>query len=303
MPFELERYSPDIYASALKNRNGNFKTELDALEYYFLAYKAQRAVDPENYFPKADKKRAHAATFLRSSFPEGSAMTFIDFLENSGSQETCIALINSTSDYEILLPYQFMGAYLTDNKFLESKFLNKMDQAGMLSDVLKSFGMNAMLAIHTNTKVISQGMQDLIALKYAAHSNGSSIQIANFFAEKCEGFKGIRSEKLITKYKSGIWISPSISMNFIKSDTQSLYLWGIGFALSEIDKSLSETIMKTGRNFDGINDIANTPADRGLIQSYSYFAKAYQAYVLEKGEDFDRTKSGKISLYIKNQTE
>ena len=303
MPFELERYSPDIYASALKNYDTNFETELNALEYYFLAYKAQRAVNPENYFPKVDKKRANAATFLRSNFPEGSAVTFIGFLENSGSLESCIALINVTSDYKILLPYQFMGAYLTDNKSLESEYLNKMDQAGMFSDVLKSFGENAMLAIENNTIVISQGMQDLIALKYGANSIGSSVQIANLFAERCEGFKGFRTDEILDRNKNLIWISPSISGSFTQEHKQSLYLWGIGFSLSDNDKFLADAIKKIGRNFAGLTDIPQTPADRGLIQSYSYFAEAYQVYAIEKGDDFDRSKSGKISLYIKNQTE
>lgn len=301
MPFELERYSPDVYVNTLEKKDGIFKTESDALEYYFLAYKAQRAMQPENYFPKADKYRDLAASYLRIHFPEGSALSLIDFLENRGRQESCIGLITANTDYQILLPYQFMAAYLTDNQSLESQFINKMDQAGMLSDVLKSFGENAMRAIQNNTLVISQGMQDLIALKYAAKQSNRTIEVTNIFAEKLAAFNRIKTDNISAKTKNFIWISPSISSEFTTQYKQSLYLWGIGFALSDSDKNLAVAIQSTGRSFVGLSHKADSPADRGLIQSYSYFAKAYQAYALESGEDMDISKSGKISLYITNQ--
>ncbi len=301
MPYELERYSPDIYVNALKNEDINFKSELDALEFYFLAYKAQRAVDPENYFPKADKKRDEAAAFLISNFPEGYAMAFLEFLQSSGNSESCNALISAASDYKILLPYQFMAAYVLGERTLENQFLDEMDNAGMLSDVLKSFGENAMRAIQNNTLVISQGMQDLIALKYAAKQSNRTIEVTNIFAEKLAAFNRIKTDNISAKTKNFIWISPSISSEFTTQYKQSLYLWGIGFALSDSDKNLAVAIQSTGRSFVGLSHKADSPADRGLIQSYSYFAKAYQAYALESGEDMDISKSGKISLYITNQ--
>lgn len=303
IPFELERYSTDVYTRTLENRDTNFTTEIDALEYYFLAYKTQRAGDPENYFPRADKNRKIAETYLRSNFPVGPAVALIDFLESRGSEESCNALISVSSDYKILLSYQFIASYLLGDQVQEKQFLNKMDQANILSDVLKSFGENSMQSIQNNTTLISQGIQDLIAFKYAAYLVNSSVNIVNIFAENCESFKGVKINEIVAGNIDNILISPTISISFMSLNQHSLHLYGIGFALSYSDKSLAEMMWKTGRNFAGLTNLAKTPADRGLIQSYSYFAEAYQAYALEKGEDLDRSQSGKISQYIKNQIE
>lgn len=302
MPFELERYSADVYDNMLSTFNTNFENEQQALEFYFLAYKAQRAASPAQYFPLPNEHRKNAASFIKSTYPTGFAIALIGFLENEGSPQFCNTLIHSSSDLEILLPYKFMAAYLLSDKSLENEYLRKMDQAGMLSDVLKNFGANAVQSIPEKTIIISQGMQDLISIKYGVFKSGLDMDIMNVFSAKCEGFDRVEIDKVLSENKNHIWISPSISTGFAIEHKQSLYLWGIGFALSDADKNLVETMQNVGRNFAGLNDNALTPADKGLIRSYSYFAKAYQAFTLESGNNEDQSQNVIINRFIKKQT-
>ena len=303
MPFELERSDAVTYAENLENQNTAFSTELEALEYYFLAYKIQRAQNPAEYFPAADGKRIMAADFLKKNYPEDSGMALVNFLETNGNIESCGALIDRKSGYNLLLPYRFLAAFILNKKDLMSEYLIEMERQEMLSEVLKAFGRNALLSSGKTETLATQGMQDLLAIEFALKN--SEKQVLNLFAENCEAYTGPTLFGALRESNKLIWLSPVISREWLFESQPFLSQSGIGFVYARgpfADNSiLQNTLIKTGNSFYGLDASPTSNADKGLISAYRYFAKAYTDFA-ELGSDKKILKKSKeINRYVKTQ--
>ncbi len=307
MPYEFERYEKPTYTADLDARSQNFSTESEALAFYFLAYKEQRAAQPENYFPEPNSKRLFATAYLRENYAGGKALLLINFLENNGSRETCEALINDKSNDKILLPYKFLASAILENQTKQREYLKIMESKGMISNALSSFGRNSLNSIGNSPIAITQGLQDLIAIESALSHSTLKVKTLNFFVEKCKGYTGVKSSNTLAARTNQIWISPALSISLISQYQDNLLLSGIGFIIppeniGSPDK-LAGIMKNVGRNFAGIGVLAETPADRGMISSYLYFAEAYKKYASAYGESKDEIQSEKIYQYIEKAIE
>ena len=305
MPFELERKDATTYSQYLENLNTEFNTELEALEYYFLAYEIQRAQNPAEYFPPTDGERILAGNYLKKNHPEGSGMALVNFLETNGNIESCGALIDRQSGYSLLLPYRFMAAFILNKKDVKSKYLIEMEREGMLSEVTKGFGENALISTGTTRIVATQGMQDLIAIEYALQSQNKEMQLLNLFAENCTAFTGPTVHEEIKDSSKLIWLSPVISREMLFENKPFLSQAGIGFLYARgpfADNSFLQNILiETGNSFHGLDASPRSNADEGLISAYRYFAEAYSDYSNLGLDKKASRRSKEINRYIQNQ--
>ncbi len=305
MPFELERSDAATYSQHIENVSTTFSTELEALEYYFLAYKIQRAQNPAEYFPSADGKRIMAADFLKKNYPEDSGMALVNFLETNGSIESCGALIDRKSGYNILLTYRFLAAFILKNKHLMSEYLIEMERQEMLSEVLKAFGHNALLSIGKTETLATQGIQDLLAIEFALNEQNSEKEVLNLFAENCAAYTGTTLPGALEETNKLIWLSPVIARERMFENQSFLFQSGIGFIYARgpfPDNSfLQNTLVETGHSFFGLDASPSSNADKGFISAYRYFAKAYTNFAELRSDAKILKKSKEINRYIKTQ--
>lgn len=302
MPFELERFPPAHYQSIIHDRDTVFTSEIEALTYYFLAYKIQRSENPAAYFPMPDQKRKMASAYLNSEYPTGAGIALVHFLESSGDQASCTEILKATSDYKLLLPYRFIAEVLTQNKGEARKTLIKMDTEGMLSLILKAYGKNAVASFEDKKIVITQGIQDLIAITYALRPD-SKIEIQNLFLEKCSAFDGRSVKSIIKNDAQKLWIAPTVDINNIGSSEnlydQGIYLQGIGSTFSFKTEKVKNRDSSLGLNFAGIRETPTTPADKGLIHSYQYFSSFFTWSADKFGSIEEKKAAEAISLFVK----
>ncbi len=297
MPFELERFPPAHYQSIISEKDTIFTSEIEALTYYFLAYKLQRSKNPASYFPVPDLKRNLASSYLKAAYPSGSGVAFVHFLESSGGKSACDEILHSNSDYKLLLPYRFIAAELTQNKKEARIALARLDSENMLSPVLRNFGKNAVASLEDKKTVMTQGIQDLIAISSALDGN-SNFNMHNLFLEQCSAFDGRSLQTIVQADAENLWIASTI--NFTQLDTSmQLHLQGIGFVLTDETENLATTMSIVGLHFSGSDDAAQSPADRGLIRSYRYFSNAFSHYSDQFGSKNEKQAARTIHKLMK----
>lgn len=297
MPFELERLPPSQYQSIISNQDTSFISESDALTYYFIAYKIQRSENPASYFPEPDQKRKRAATYLNANYPHGAGLALVHFLESSGNQTSCNEILNSNSDFRLLLAYRFIAAELTQNKEEARNALEAMNSENMLSPVLKAFGENAVASFGDKKIVVTQGIQDLIAVSYAL-SPDSKIEIRNVFLEQCSTFAGRPVKSIVQNHAQKLWIAPTVDVNHLES-SENIHLQGVGFVFTSDTENLANNLSTVGLNFQGADDAAQSPADRGLIRSYRYFSNTFSEYSDQFGSKKEKKAAEAINLFVK----
>lgn len=297
MPFELERMPSAYYQSIIGEQDTAFKSEIEALTYYFLAFKLQRSESPASYFPAPNRKRNYASAYLKTNYSKGAGMALVHFLENWGDKSSCDEILLSNSDYELMLPYKFVAAELTQNEKEARQVLEKMNAEGMISQVLKDFGRNAVTSLGDKKTVLTQGIQDLIAISIALDGNSKS-DIQNLFLEQCHAFAGRRVNSIVQADAENIWVAPTV--NFSQLETSGkLHLQGIGFVFTADADNLAKTISIVGLNFSGLDDAAQSPADRGLIRSYRYFSATFSDYSAQFGSKKEKQASESIHQIVK----
>lgn len=297
LPYELERMPESFYEENLHSLPSQFTSEIDALNYYFTAYKRQRAKHPGIYFPEPDSARKKASTYLSNQFPEGAAMTLVHFLESSGDWPSCEILIKASVEYKLLLPYQYIAARLMQDESKGRYYLSEVKKAQMLSPVLINFGKNAVASSGDFPVLITQGIQDLIAIDNALPA-GTNKKVINRFLETCKAYSGTTTENELKTQPEKCWISPSTAFNRSGESKATRRLMGIGFVKTYDPEATAETMEAVGRSFSGLGDTPDTPADRGLISAYRYFANSYLEYSENFGSDSDRVAARQLFSYI-----
>ena len=267
LPFELERYS-------------NYQIEepeteeVDALvHYYFELYKQERALLPGSYFPEANGLRKETGEKIRFEFPSHPSINLLDFLENGCNGTTIEALNAIDGGSSILLPYRFIAAFTIGDEEREVKLLNSMLREGMISDVLKSWGIAAMYSSLGFESVLTNGIQDLIAVRYAqlVENINPQIDVANSFVQGC----GMSTEP---SSFGGMWFAPTLKTNVINPFSSRLKIVGIGFAFQvptsgDRMKKVAQELTKSK---------SKNPADQGLVQSYAYLQKGLEVTGYDK---------------------
>ncbi len=301
LPFELERNETAYYDEVLDDLSNDFQSESDALSYYLTAYKKQRANNPAAYFIGSNESRNLAAEFIKANYSAGGSMALIGFLESEGSLASCAQLISIESEFVELLPYQYLAATILkqDNKALV--YLSDMSKHHMISEVMVAFGNNARISMKQSDIVVTQGLQDLIGIRFALYEAGEEIEIRNFLVESTRAFEGQRINELLESTNKSIWISPTVSTSFYERYINQLWMAGIGLKFQN-GPSLNpaepkELIRGVGTNFYGLKSKPKTPADFGLISAYKPFAK--QFFELSQREQSENlsSKAKKIMKY------
>ncbi len=288
-PFELERYTASYYQNQIQKVPSPYTPET-AVEVWWLAYKAQRASDPGDYFPAINAVRSNAKTIIESSQEHVDLLLAFDFIESRGSKSACEMLINSNSVTAYILPYQFMAAFLLGNDKAERIALLEMESQGLISSVMKSFGANAMKSAKANEICITSGMQDLIAVRIAQLIDGlnNRAKVYNIFASKCTAYQG-KSIDSILSGKESMWISPAIPEEMLRKYADRLHMIGLGYSLSSSALVENNTIRFTlaAEKMDWSKKIneALTSSDKGLLQALKPLAQAMEQQGFQKEAD------------------
>jgi len=304
MPFELERYSADIYGQSV--HSGPFDNEIEALESYLSEYKRQRATNPSNYFPPATLPRKTAANYIRENFPKGGSVVLMSFLEREGSVEACDALVRIDQSIPHLLPYRFLAAFLLKNDVVERQALLEMKQQGMLSEFLVAFGQNMIHSARDFDAIFTNGLQDLIAVRAAQliQGIGAEIPVYNIFAEKCKGFGGATADNALAEARLRMWVSPVMSLDFLTKHENNLWTAGIGYAygsnpLTDPQLPVAELIHVASRfEMPAVDPVSMNPSLKGLAKAYKPFLQSVDSYVIVSGSDKDRKKVREIAAYL-----
>lgn len=294
MPFELERYPERLYAAWMNEHAPPFAGENEALACYLSAYKMQRAQNPSDYFPAPGANRKEAMAFLKSHFPDGEALSLIRFLESAGSTTSAqLLLAYDAPKIKAALPYRFVAAMLLDDYRSAREVLDKMDQAQMLSPVLKAFGQNAVNSAANERHILTQGLQDLIAVAYATNLQ-PEYRIDNRFLDRCAASAKKAEIKSNAMQSTPLWVSPTID----PAGIGACELQGIGLLCGDEPKSLGPQ----GKwEFAGIDVKPQTPADRGLILSYRYLLQLLRKHPQYPGVVNPAQTAASLEKYINNE--
>ncbi len=142
-----------------------------------------------------------------------------------------------------------------------------MLREGMLSDVLKAWGEIALKSAAGFESIMTNGMQDLLAVRYAqlVKSMNPDIMVANKLVQKC----ALSDE---ASSFGDMWFAPTLEKNMLDPFSSRLKIVGVGFAFQvPADGDRMKTIAKAIPESS-----SQTPADRGLVSSYSYLQKGLE---------------------------
>lgn len=302
MPFELERYGYSEYNSDLESLSSEFSTETEAMNYYFTAYKAQRAQNPKAYFIAPNAQRNVASDYLRTNYPEGPGMALVNFLEKNGDLASCAIILAQPASNTQLLPYQYLAALLLKREHQANENLNKMMAQGMISEVAVAFGENAVNSFNDGDLVITQGLQDLIAIEYALLNSDKKIEMKNHFLEQISSYDKSDITTTLRQADVSAWVSPSVSTEFYTTYISRLWSAGIGMRYVHGPNPNPETatniLRYVGANFEGLKSIPSTPADSGLISSYTGFATKFENLATLEVSPSLKKKAKKITKYV-----
>ncbi len=290
LPFEFDR-STEI---AFDGTKSDFNSDKDALHYYIEAFKAQRIENPDNYFPTPNSARNRASDFLK-----GKNIELITFLESQGDLESSQGLSDTPTLIPEMLPYQFMAAYLLQDKVKMNQYLKQMDGNGMISPVLKAFGSNMQLSLSHENLILTQGLQDLIAISWAQRNAENPVPVANRFMEKCGAYRLDNHMSYLNSPEYRVWVSPVVAADLYKQFNLSRA--GMGLVESgSLDNTQSiEQIARTGKDFEGLDLTPQTEADKGLIRSYRDFAETLEQVAEIRNDKPLEKKASQLIKYAK----
>ena len=271
LPFELERFEEYKYTSQIYLDE---KDELGAdelLTAYLNEYKRQRSENPSDYFIDPTPVRAQFGNLLKEKHPNHPGISLINFLDDGCNRENLEALIKLPASTKALLPYQALAAFALEDEDKERLYLQGMLREGMISDVMKAWGEAALASAKGYQSIMTNGMQDLLAVRYAQlmQEMEPEIEVGNRFVQKCN----LSDE---ASALGSMWFAPTVENSVIAPFAKRLQVVGIGFSFQ---------LPEGGDRMDQIAEKLaeakpQTPADRGLISSYRYLQKALE----EKGE-------------------
>lgn len=282
LPFELERFEEFKYSSQLYLEQVDELSADELLAAYLNEYKRQRALNPSEYFVSPTSVRSQFGDLLKEKQANHPGEVLIKFLEEGCSRVNLVALTELPAKNKVLLPYQAMAAFAIEDEDKEIVYLNGMLREGMISDVMKAWGNAALASAKGYQSIMTNGMQDLLAVRYAQLMKDMEpdIEVGNRFVQKCN----LSDE---ASALGSMWFAPTVENSVIAPFAKRLKVVGIGFSfqlpeggdrLSEVAGSLTEALPKT-------------PADRGLVSSYAYLQKA-----LENKDK--KTEAKKLKKYI-----
>lgn len=268
MPFELERYSSSFYSS---QRNGSDPERLDKddlMVEYLILYKAERASNPGNYFPNPGDHRSSIGQRIEKEYGDHPAIPLIGFLEDGCSEKSLGSILNAEA-WDPLLPYQALAAFAMGETDREIRFLKRLDEKRFLSPVLKAWGLAAVSSAEGYASILTNGLQDLLAVRYTqlilGHS--SETEVANRLVRECQ------KDDTDAMAFGDMWISPVVEPRVVQPFSNRLQVVGIGFALTL--KEGENRLVSTAKGLRTPN--AETPADRGLVSSYRYLLEGMKA--------------------------
>jgi hypothetical protein len=263
MPWELERHPPEAY----KLRPSPIDPA-DALDAWWTAWKVQRAKEPARYFPQPDAHRAAAKSALPATTPAAD-LAAIACAESQCTAATARALLATEPGSDYTLPWRFIAAYILGRTDAETEALRLMDERGMLSEVLRTWGRQAMRSAQGSTHAVTHGLQDLMAVRAAQLLDGVGKEIAvyNHFAAQCKGYKGLSPNGY---YVQGAWVSPVMTKQHLESMSDQLYISGLGYRYGMPGtQPAGYAMLKAVEGWTWPEAIpSQLPADRGLLQSY-----------------------------------
>jgi len=272
-PFELERYPETAYSLDEYTSEKEQLSREELFEAYFTAYKKERAQNPGNYFPSPGEDRKGFGQSIRGKYPNGPETTLIRFLEEGCSNSSLQSVLKIDPAFTPALPYRALAAFVLDEPEAEKILLKKLDREGFLSPTLKNWGAVAVRSAQGYGSIMTNGLQDLLAVRYAQLIGGeeSEMEVVNRLVLHCS------SEKDEAAAFADMWIAPTVEARIFSPFASRLQIVGIGFALmlKDGDHRLDDASKKIS------DQEALTPADRGLVSSYRYLLKALKA----KGEE------------------
>ncbi|MEM9052726.1 MAG: hypothetical protein AAGC47_11790 [Bacteroidota bacterium] len=283
-PFELERYANYDSVDLAKETAGQAEEVKLILEYH-LEYKKQRAKSPNEYFPAPSERQKIISSALKTEYPSFWGNKLISFLEDGCTKENLEGLISTSNQNKLLLAYQFMAANALEKEDLEVKYLQGLLREGMISDVTKSWGITAISSASGFESILTNGMQDLIAVRYAQliEKKGIEIDVDNKFVQGCA-----LSETPLASMNA--WFAPTLQKNVITPFKSRLQVAGIGFGFSA--PSQGNSLKTVAGRID--ESIAKSPADKGLVSSYTYLQKALE-------ESGNAKEANELKEYISKQ--
>lgn len=266
MPFELERLQNYPDTRTQWNKDLNDMTSGELLLVFHAEYKKKRASKPSDYFPKTTDLQKEVKALIASKQPTHPANDLVNYLEEGCSAENLQSLVSHPAEIKVLLPYQFLAAFALEEPKKEKAYIEAMLREGMLSDVVKSWGEIALKSADGFESILTNGLQDLLAVRYAQliKNMNPDIVVANKFVQRC----GL-SEK--ASAFGSLWFAPTLEKNVISPFSARLKVVGIGFAF---ELPLDGDRLKQTATWILQGAVSQTPADRGLVSSYGYLQKA-----------------------------
>jgi hypothetical protein len=266
----------------------------------------KRAVSPSHYFPKPNLDQKQIGSELRSQFPESVATALIDFIETEGSLESCAALIERSPDFAPALPYRFLAAYIIGMGDVEREALQAMQDGGIISPFLIGFGHNLLISADNADYIITNGFQDLIAVRAAQilDGRGSGTVVYNQFATTCRAWAGLNIDNLLTEESRKIFIAPTMSESFLEKHAANLWISGLGYVYAtgpDADtKKLKKAAIQTARQFytPPLPRSEINPSTSGIILIYKVFINEFEQIIEADGSKSDRNKADEIKAWL-----
>jgi len=296
LPWELERFKSSHYESPEMNLEIT-SDESEVFEEYFRVYKQKRTENPEVYFPVLTPYQRELKKYLTNTESLNDLLPLVNFLE-VGNLEALDSLAASPYENKITLPYRFLAALSSGKDMKAAYLINEMDKEEMISPVLKSWGMNA-TSMANQKFFLTNGIQDLVGLTWALHKK-DRLQNAVIFNRYINSITGryVNEDEFLNEFRNA-WISPAYEEAFLDSQLDNLSLCGIGFKLKTNNENAYTDFIAAATDFQGIGLPCQTPADEGLVRSYSYFND--QIYLLNRknaAEEF-QPLAEQLESYIK----
>ncbi len=265
IPFELERLKEYPTLDAEVTENLDDLTTDDLILAFHSEYKRIRAKKPSEYFPELSDLQKEIKTLIELKYPSHAGNALVQFLETGCSKENLESLISHPAEIKVLLPYQFLAAFALEETKKEKTYLDAMQREGLLSDVLKDWGVSALKSAEGFESIMTNGIQDLLAVRYAQLVNNMSpdVMVSNKFVQKC----GLSEE---ASAFGSMWFAPTLEKNVIAPFSARLKVVGTGFAfqLPENGDRMKQVAGSIQRS------VSQTAADKGLVSSYGYLQKA-----------------------------
>jgi len=299
LPWELERFDSKVYESANSNP-ALISDETELFQAYYLEYKQKRTKNPAAYFSAPSLHQQLIKENLSKSDNPSDLLFLIYFLEK-GSLELLEKLAEAPYEHSATLPYRFIAEIAGENKAKAEIYLQKMDDYGMISPVLKAWGLNAIS--NPNQQIfMTHGMQDLVGL-YWALSESKRIQNAIVFNRYVNNISHtFPSETAFLDQFSSAWISPVFNLEFLNEELHRIRLSGIGFKRTKAPGDALSEFENAAMGFAGIGTACKTPADVGLVESYRYFNRLMKQVIRKnKMEEFQALQAD-LDTYIEHTT-